>query len=156
MKMSIKEHLQEIFKKLPLKKQHLYIIAGILALLLLYHIVSNILAKPDIVKEVPYVRTVTVGKETVDETSSYPGEVRGRYESNLAFQAAGKIISRSVNLGDTVTAGEVLMRIDPQDIEQSVEASQAAVASAEANYKLAKTTLPVTLPCITAAASVRP
>lgn len=138
MKMSIKEHLQEIFKKLPLKKQHLYIIAGILALLLLYHIVSNILAKPDIVKEVPYVRTVTVGKETVDETSSYPGEVRGRYESNLAFQAAGKIISRSVNLGDTVTAGEVLMRIDPQDIEQSVEASQAAVASAEANYKLAK------------------
>lgn len=86
MKMSIKEHLQEIFKKLPLKKQHLYIIAGILALLLLYHIVSNILAKPDIVKEVPYVRTVTVGKETVDETSSYPARCAAATKATWLFR----------------------------------------------------------------------
>ena len=109
-----------------------------MAILLLYHIISNVFAKPDIVKEVPYVRTVTVGKETVDNTSSYPGEVRGRYESDLAFQVAGKIISRSVNLGDTVKTGDILMQIDPKDIEQSFEASQAAVTAAEANYKLAR------------------
>ena len=118
--------IKEIFSKLPFTKRHLYILAATVAILLLYHIISNVLAKPDIVKEVPYVRTVTVGKETVDNTSSYPGEVRGRYESDLAFQVAGKIISRSVNLGDTVKT------------EQSFEASKAAVTAAEANYKLAR------------------
>lgn len=84
--------IKEIFSKLPFTKRHLYILAAAVAILLLYHIISNVFAKPDIVKEVPYVRTVTVGKETVDNTSSYPGEVRGRYESDLAFQVAGKII----------------------------------------------------------------
>lgn len=130
--------IKEIFSKLPFTKRHLYILAATVAILLLYHIISNVFAKPDIVKEVPYVRTVTVGKETVDNTSSYPGEVRGRYESDLAFQVAGKIISRSVNLGDTVKTGDILMRIDPKDIEQNFEASQAAVTAAEANYKLAR------------------
>ena len=130
--------IKEIFSKLPFTKRHLYILAATVAILLLYHILSNVFAKPDIVKEVPYVRTVTVGKETVDNTSSYPGEVRGRYESDLAFQVAGKIISRSVNLGDTVKTGDILMQIDPKDIEQSFEASQAAVTAAEANYKLAR------------------
>ena len=118
--------IKEIFSKLPFTKRHLYILAATVAILLLYHIISNVFAKPDIVKEVPYVRTVTVGKETVDNTSSYPGEVRGRYESDLAFQVAGKIISRSVNLGDTVKTGDILMRIDPKDIEQSFEAFQPA------------------------------
>ena len=130
--------IKEIFSKLPFTKRHLYILAATVAILLLYHIISNVFAKPDIVKEVPYVRTVTVGKETVDNTSSYPGEVRGRYESDLAFQVAGKLISRSVNLGDTVKTGDILMQIDPKDIEQSFEASQAAVTAAEANYKLAR------------------
>lgn len=130
--------IKEIFSKLPFTKRHLYILAAAVAVLLLYHIISNVFAKPDIVKEVPYVRTVTAGKETIDNTSSYPGEVRGRYESDLAFQVAGKIISRSVNLGDTVKTGDILMRIDPKDIEQSFEASQAAVTAAEANYKLAR------------------
>ena len=70
--------IKEIFSKLPFTKRHLYILAATVAILLLYHIISNVLAKPDIVKEVPYVRTVTVGKETVDNTSSYPGEEIGR------------------------------------------------------------------------------
>ena len=61
--------IKEIFSKLPFKKRHLYILAATVAILLLYHIISNVFAKPDIVKEVPYVRTVTVGKETVDNTS---------------------------------------------------------------------------------------
>lgn len=130
--------IKDAFNKLSFKKRQLYILGAAAAALLLYHIVSNVFAKPDIVKEVPYVRTVTVGQETFDNTFSYPGEVRGRYESNLAFQAAGKIISRNVNLGDTVKTGDILMRIDPKDIEQSFDASQAAVTAAEANYKLAR------------------
>lgn len=129
---------KDFFKKLPCKKTYLYLLLACLAVFVLYHIISTILAKPQIVKDVPYVRTVTIGAETVDTATTYPGEVRGRYESELAFQVAGKIVSRSVNLGDSVHAGDILLRLDPQDVEQNVEASQAAAAAAEASYKLAK------------------
>ena len=89
-------------------------------------------------RPVPVVRTVTVGAETVDSTAVYPGEVRGKYESSLAFQAGGKIIARHVNLGDRVSAGQVLMELDPKDIAQSYTAAQAAYQSALSNYNLAK------------------
>lgn len=89
-------------------------------------------------RAIPVVRTVTIGETDTDFTATYPGEVRGRYESELAFQATGKIISRHVNLGDKVRAGQVLMELDPQDIRQNVSMAQAAVLSAQSNYKLAK------------------
>lgn len=93
-------------------------------------------------KNVPLVRTLTVGASTSGAStsasgSSYPGEVRGRYESNLAFQVAGKINARYVNIGDSVQAGQVLMTIDPKDVLQVVENSNAQLASAAANQKLA-------------------
>ncbi|MBO6038382.1 MAG: efflux RND transporter periplasmic adaptor subunit [Acidaminococcaceae bacterium] len=87
---------------------------------------------------VPVVRTITVGETVAGESAVYPGEVRGKYESNLAFQAAGKIIARHVNLGDKVGAGQVLMELDPKDIAQSYSAAQAAYQSALSNYQLAK------------------
>lgn len=87
---------------------------------------------------IPVVRTVTIGETDAEITASYPGEVRGRYESTLAFQAAGKIVGRHVNLGDRVQAGQLLMELDPRDIQQNVTMAQAAVLSAQSNYKLAK------------------
>ena len=38
----------------------------------------------------PVVRTITIGDTAAKDTAVYPGEVRGKYESNLAFQVAGK------------------------------------------------------------------
>ncbi len=88
-------------------------------------------------KNIPLVRILTIGASTAASDSVYPGEVRGRYESNLAFQVAGKINARYVDIGDTVHAGQVLMTIDPKDVLQAVENSNAQLASAAANQKLA-------------------
>lgn len=88
-------------------------------------------------KNIPLVRILTVGTSSSASDSSYPGEVRGRYESNLAFQVTGKINARYVNIGDPVRAGQVLMTIDPKDVLQAVENSNAQLASASANQKLA-------------------
>lgn len=88
-------------------------------------------------KNIPLVRILTVGTSSSASDSSYPGEVRGRYESNLAFQVTGKINARYVNIGDPVRAGQVLMTIDPKDVLQAVENSNAQLASAAANQKLA-------------------
>lgn len=94
-------------------------------------------SKPTEEKTVPIVRTLTVGTDETTSDNIYPGEIRGRYESNLAFQVSGKINARYVDIGSTVHAGQILMTIDPKDILQSVENSNAQLASAAANQKLA-------------------
>ncbi len=119
-------------------KKVLSALVSILMVLVLGNAIYHIVHKPTIVKDVPVVRTMTLGDSSASSIYTYPGEVRGKYESNLAFQVAGKIVSRSVQLGDTVEAGQVLLTIDPKDVQQSVNVSQAAVNSAQANYKLTK------------------
>lgn len=128
--------IKAFFEKLPQKK----IVALSTSVVLLaagwqlYHVLAT---KPQPPKVIPLVRTVTVGNVSTSTKDVYPGEVRGRYESNLAFQVAGKINNRYVNIGDTVTAGQVLMTIDPKDINQALASSEAQLASAIANQKLA-------------------
>lgn len=98
---------------------------------------ANIAHKPQAAKIIPIVRTYTVGNVATAAAATYPGEVRGRYESQLAFQVAGKIAARMVNVGDSVQAGQVLLALDPKDVAQNVEATAAQLASARASYKLA-------------------
>lgn len=119
------------------QKKLLYAGAACLILLGSYTLYSQITKQPPVVKSIPLVRTITVGEMAGATASIYPGEVRGRYESQLAFQVAGKINARLVNVGDRVTAGQVLLTLDPKDVNQSVESSTAQLASAQANFKLA-------------------
>lgn len=85
----------------------------------------------------PLVRyeKVTVGEAA--GTDSYPGSVRGRYESALSFQVSGKIIARNVNVGDRVSAGQVLMTLDSADVVQQRNQANASVAQAKAQLDLA-------------------
>ena len=131
-------NISEITSKFKLNKKVISAILILVVLLIGWRVVSSIVNKPETVKSIPLVRTITIGETSTTNGYTYPGEVRGKYESNLAFQVAGKIISRNVNLGDNVTAGQVIMSLDPKDVKQSVEASSAALAAAQANYNLAR------------------
>lgn len=116
--------------------------AGIIALCLIAGIWFSSHAKPaTAVEDVPLVRTETIGGAQAVQEYTYSGEVRGRYESQLAFQVNGKIIKRNVELGSVVQPGDVLMQIDQKDIQQSVNASGAQVAAAESQLSLAETNL---------------
>ena len=90
---------------------------------------SNITHQPKAGKIIPIVRTITVAAKAGAAAKAYPGEVRGRYESQLAFQVAGKINARMVNVGDNVQAGQILLALDPKDVNQSVEAASAQLAT---------------------------
>lgn len=96
----------------------------------------------EIVKEeVPLVRSQTIKMDVMGAVTNYSGEVRGRYETQLAFQVSGKIIKRKVELGSVVNSGDVLMEIDRKDIEQTVNMSGAQVASAQSQLSLAEANL---------------
>ena len=132
--------MQSIMEKLPKLPDKKKLVAGAAVIVLAaagWQLYSSIMHKPQEANYIPIVRTMTIGESIADSSAVYPGEVRGRYESQLAFQTAGRIASRLVNVGDRVHAGQILMTIDPKDVNQSVEAANAQLASAIANQKLA-------------------
>jgi multidrug efflux pump subunit AcrA (membrane-fusion protein) len=52
----------------------------------------------------------------------------------LGFRVVGKILERSVNMGQRVQKGQVLMRLDDVDLKLSFAAQQANVEAARAKY----------------------
>ena len=54
------------------------------------------------------VRVQEIRGDGAVSESSYTGVVRARYESDLAFRVGGKVVSRHVELGERVRAGQPL------------------------------------------------
>lgn len=69
---------------------------------------------------------------------TFTGIVAARVQSDLGFRVGGKILERSVNLGQRVQKGQVLMRLDSVDLKLSLAAQQANVEAARARYIQAK------------------
>jgi RND family efflux transporter MFP subunit len=80
------------------------------------------------------VRTTTISPQTAGGAYEYAGEVKSRTESRLSFRVGGKMLRRSVDLGDVVKAGQVLAQLDPQDLRLGQDAARATVAAAQASY----------------------
>lgn len=84
------------------------------------------------------VKTVTVTLGDPAGSNVFSGSVRGRYESRLGFQVAGKISVRHVNLGDRVEPGKVLLEIDPKDLEENLRMASAGLEAAKTRANQAK------------------
>src|SRR3989440_1767356 len=69
---------------------------------------------------------------------TFTGIVEARVQSDLSFRVAGKILQRSVDVGQRVQKGQPLMRLDPEDLRLSAAAQQASVEAARAKYTQAK------------------
>ncbi len=68
---------------------------------------------------------------------SFPGEVRAREESPLAFRVGGELVRREVDVGDRVVRGQLLAVIDPGDFQAQARAAEAQLSAAEAQLKRA-------------------
>ncbi len=75
----------------------------------------------------PYV----LAYRDVPEVISAEGVVEAVRQSTLAAQIAGQIVELKVKVGDSVKAGQVLVRIDPRAAEQVVSGSQSQLAEAQ-------------------------
>jgi RND family efflux transporter MFP subunit len=78
------------------------------------------------------VRTVTVEEQLVGETISVAGTVESKVEADLGFRIGGRVLERLVSVGDVVTAGQPLAKLDPADEENSLRAAEASLTAAEA------------------------
>jgi multidrug efflux system membrane fusion protein len=83
------------------------------------------------------VRAIVVGMENTAISNELSGDIRARIESRLAFRVGGKIIARKVDVGSMVKRGDVLMRLDPQDLQLVQTQSNAALTAAKTAHELA-------------------
>jgi RND family efflux transporter MFP subunit len=86
------------------------------------------------------VRTVVVERQAAGEIISLTGQVRAREQVNLAFRLDGRVIERLVSVGDAVTAGQVVARLDGRNQENALQSAQANLLSAEAVLTQARLT----------------
>ncbi|MDD4906905.1 MAG: biotin/lipoyl-binding protein [Methylobacter tundripaludum] len=84
------------------------------------------------------LRPVNVIRITSQQTQNdrpFPGEVRARFETTLSFRVTGKLISRSVDMGDRVRKGQMLARLDPSDYRLASQSIKAQLIAAKADRK---------------------
>ena len=87
------------------------------------------------------VKVVAVESANASVDLKLPGEVRARVESRLGFRVAGKLVQRSVELGQRVKAGQELARIDDRDYALAVQNAQAQMEAARIQRDLAQADL---------------
>jgi membrane fusion protein, multidrug efflux system len=80
--------------------------------------------------EIRPVRVVTVEEQAGGDTVSLTGTVQAQTEVNLAFRIDGRMTERLVNVGDRVTPGQLVARLDPENEENGLRAARADLAAA--------------------------
>jgi membrane fusion protein, multidrug efflux system len=87
------------------------------------------------------VKVAVVAAASQVRTLNYSGVVRPRIESALGFRVAGKIVARSVNVGDRIEVDQLIARLDETDLQLAENAARAGVASARSRRDVAKDNL---------------
>jgi len=93
--------------------------------------------KPEpIVSSVPRpLKTIVIGAEMTLPPHSYPGKVLAGRRVSLAFEVSGKLQELGVKEGDRVAAGAIIARLDPRDFQNALDAAQAELDRARANFE---------------------
>jgi multidrug efflux pump subunit AcrA (membrane-fusion protein) len=124
-------------KSLPLPSRswmsgaHLWIVGlGLVGLVLVGLIARDtVLAKPAAVP----LRLATATRGTVTSVVSGTGSLEPVGRLNVNFRVAGQLTEVDVKVGDKVTTGQLLARIDPSVQQAALSQAQASLASAQAN-----------------------
>lgn len=92
----------------------------------------------EIASDVPRpVITQLVGADTLQEIA-YIGTVAAGNEVALGFPFSGTLVERSTDLGALVFKGDILARLDPNDLQAEVRSAQARVLVADTNARTAE------------------
>ena len=84
------------------------------------------------------VRTARVELRAPSRELAFPGVTRAIQRAVLSFSAPGRLVERRAALGQRVSEGDVLARVDPAPLENAVSEASAALQSANVNARRAK------------------
>src|SRR2546422_3377697 len=80
------------------------------------------------------LRTQAVTKGSVIQSVAVSGSVAAMNQTKMTFKSAGKISDIYVSVGQQVTAGQPLAKLDTTDLEAALAQAQANLVSAQNNY----------------------
>ena len=95
-------------------------------------------AAPAQAADAPPLQTAPVQYREVEQTYAAEGVVEAVKQSTVAAQISGRVVAVNFDVGDRVKKGQVIVRIDPAEVNQAYAASQAQVAQAEATLRNAR------------------
>jgi RND family efflux transporter MFP subunit len=78
------------------------------------------------------VRTVVAARSPAGDAVTLTGHIVAQDEAAMAFRISGRMVERLVNVGDHVTPGQVLAKLDPQNEVNALRSAQASLAAAQA------------------------
>jgi RND family efflux transporter MFP subunit len=78
------------------------------------------------------VRTQVVEFKQESEARTAVGEIKPRYESDIAFRISGKIVERSVDVGTVVRKDAIVAQLDKTNEETALRVAESDVAGASA------------------------
>jgi len=87
------------------------------------------------------IRTATADRGTVTSVVSGTGSLLPAGRMNVSFKQAGILTEVDVKVGDKVTTGQVLARVDSSTQQAALAQAQASLASAQANLQTTQSPL---------------
>ena len=124
-----------------MKKKTLFIILGIvvvLAILLVVGKKSGMFGKSGNYKQ---VEITEIKPLDIVETVSATGKIQPEVEVKLSSEVSGEIIELPIIEGQQVEKGDLLVRINPDIYQSSVQRSKASMENARANYTQSQASL---------------
>lgn len=83
----------------------------------------------------PEVRTASVTRGNVTQTVTISGSVNALGQARLAFKTGGRLAQIYVGVGQSVTPGQPLAKLDTTDLETALATAQQNLANAQASYQ---------------------
>ena len=126
-------------------RQYAWIALAIALVLAVWGIVSrvrarNVLSTETAVAAAPTVATVRPTSAPATESLVLPGSVQAYYEAPIYARTSGYLKAWHTDIGTPVRKGQLLAEIDTPEVDQQLSQARADLATAQANYQLARTT----------------
>jgi RND family efflux transporter MFP subunit len=126
-------------------RQAVWIAVAIALVLAVWGIVSRVSARYALSRQtaIATATTVVTVKPTVAAASEalvLPGSVQANYEAPIYARTSGYLRAWHTDIGTPVKKGQLLAEIETPEVDQQLGQAQADLATAAANYQLAKTT----------------
>src|SRR5438876_294607 len=103
-------------------------------------VLMTALAREAAAAAVPTVATVKPKAGPGSDTLVLPGSVQAFYEAPIYARTSGYLKKWYTDIGTAVKKGRVLAEIDTPEVDQQLRQAEADLATADANYELARTT----------------
>jgi membrane fusion protein, macrolide-specific efflux system len=87
------------------------------------------------------LRPITVTRGTIEEVVTSQGKLEAKRFVDVGTQVSGQLKKIHVEIGSTVTSGQLLAEIDPRVIQTQVEANEARINSLKAQFTQQKAEL---------------